>query len=179
MLGADDATLLRRVARGDTTAFGVLYDRLSPMVLIRLRGRCADAEVVADVLQDSFAAVWQSAGQWDGRGEVAGWVWTIAARRLVDAYRRRAVRAAAAERNAAVTTAEVAPSAEAVVLDELLGSGLEAALCRLSPELREVLQATVLDGLSTREAAVLLGVPEGTVKARAFRARSVLRQALA
>jgi RNA polymerase sigma-70 factor (ECF subfamily) len=42
-----------------------------------------------------------------------------------------------------------------------------------------VLQAMVLEGLTVRETAVLLGVPEGTVKIRARRARIALRQALA
>jgi len=53
------------------------------------------------------------------------------------------------------------------------------ALNRLAPELQAVLQATVLDGLSTREAAMLLGIPAGTVKTRARRARARLRQELA
>ena len=53
------------------------------------------------------------------------------------------------------------------------------ALNRLAPELQAVLQATVLDGLSTREAAMLLGIPPGTVKTRARRARARLRQELA
>jgi RNA polymerase sigma-70 factor (ECF subfamily) len=41
------------------------------------------------------------------------------------------------------------------------------------------MQATVLDGLSTREAAALLGIPQGTVKTRMMRARAELRGALA
>jgi RNA polymerase sigma-70 factor (ECF subfamily) len=53
------------------------------------------------------------------------------------------------------------------------------ALDRISPELREVLRATVVDGLTTRETARLLGIPEGTVKTRARRARAELRAALA
>jgi RNA polymerase sigma-70 factor (ECF subfamily) len=53
------------------------------------------------------------------------------------------------------------------------------ALDRLSPELRQVLQATVVDGLTTRETARLLRIPEGTVKTRAMRARRELRAALA
>jgi RNA polymerase sigma-70 factor (ECF subfamily) len=56
---------------------------------------------------------------------------------------------------------------------------LGAALDRLSPELRAVMQATVLDGLTTREAAKLLGIPQGTVKTRLMRARHELREALA
>jgi RNA polymerase sigma-70 factor (ECF subfamily) len=56
---------------------------------------------------------------------------------------------------------------------------LAGALDRLSPELRAVLQATVLDGLTTREAARLLGIPAGTVKTRLMRARRQLREGLA
>ena len=53
------------------------------------------------------------------------------------------------------------------------------ALARISPELRVVLQLTVLDGLTTREAAVLLGIPRGTVKSRLQRARATMREELA
>jgi RNA polymerase sigma-70 factor (ECF subfamily) len=56
---------------------------------------------------------------------------------------------------------------------------LAEALAQLSPELRAVVQATVLDGLTTREAAGLLGIPSGTVKTRMARARAQLRGALA
>ena len=55
---------------------------------------------------------------------------------------------------------------------------LERALLALPPELRQVLCAMVLDGLTTRETSVLLGMPEGTVKTRARRARIALREAL-
>ena len=56
---------------------------------------------------------------------------------------------------------------------------LGGALARLSPELRAVVEATVLDGLTTREAGRLLGVPTGTVKTRMMRARAALREDLA
>ena len=55
---------------------------------------------------------------------------------------------------------------------------LGTALSRLSPELRAVVQATVLDGLTCREAGRLLGIPSGTVKTRMMRARHELREAL-
>ena len=55
---------------------------------------------------------------------------------------------------------------------------LAGALDRLSPELRAVVQATVLDGLTTREAGRLLGIPAGTVKTRMMRAKPLLREGL-
>jgi RNA polymerase sigma factor (sigma-70 family) len=56
---------------------------------------------------------------------------------------------------------------------------LGTALRRLSPEMRAVVQATVLDGLSTRQAARLLGIPANTVKTRLHRAKAHLRNELA
>ena len=50
-----------------------------------------------------------------------------------------------------------------------------AALRGLSPELRTVIQATVIDGLTTKEAARLLHLPQGTVKSRVRAAKTLLR----
>jgi RNA polymerase sigma-70 factor (ECF subfamily) len=184
MSGLDDAVLLRRAARGDGLAFTELHDRLAPMLVLRLRRRCADDDMVADVVQETFIAAWRAAGSWDGRGDVGAWVWTIAVRRLVDAFRRRAARVSTVplEDDDAVQVRRriaLADSAEDQVMAGVLGGPVEAAIAGLSPELRAVLQATVLDGLSVREAAVVLGIPEGTVKTRAMRARVFMKEALA
>jgi RNA polymerase sigma-70 factor (ECF subfamily) len=73
---------------------------------------------------------------------------------------------------------EHVPSAEESVLLGVEHGDVGAALGRLSPDLLAVVQATVLDGLTTREAATLLGIPAGTVKSRMSRARHELREAL-
>ena len=70
-------------------------------------------------------------------------------------------------------------SAEEEVLLSVEYGDLAGALNRLSPELRTVMQATVLDGLTTKEAAHLLGIPRGTVKTRMMRARIQLKEELA
>ncbi|MFG2448278.1 RNA polymerase sigma factor [Streptomyces sp. NPDC048512] len=168
-----DAALLRAVSDGDSAAMAALYDRHAGWLHTRLSRRCADPEVVREVLQDTFVTVWRSAGTHRG-AEAGGWLWTIAARRLVDA-RRAQERAARVE----YMVPTPAPSAEDRVLAELEHGDVGAALDRISPELREVLRATVIDGLTTRETAALLGIPEGTVKTRAMRARAELRAALA
>jgi RNA polymerase sigma-70 factor (ECF subfamily) len=134
--------------------------------------------VVADVLQETYLAVWRAAGSFAGStatGSAAGWLWTIAANRLVDAFRRRARQAQVPAVSLAAT---VAPAAEDEVMAGRVGQDLERALLVLPAELRQVLRAMVLDGLSVRETSLLLGVPEGTVKSRARRARIALREAL-
>lgn len=174
-----DAELLAAVAGGDRDALRELHDRHAPWIASRLRRRCADPDVAIEAVQDTFVAIWTSAGRWDGRGEPAAWIWGIAIRRLIGVLRKRGrwtpvVEAARSERDTDVVVA-----AEEQVLLGIEHGGLAAAIAGLSPELRAVLQATVLDGLTTREAARLLGIPAGTVKTRAMRARAQLRGALA
>ncbi|MFJ5718546.1 RNA polymerase sigma factor [Streptomyces sp. NPDC093149] len=173
----DEERLVRLVARGDRAAFEELYRRTAPWMALRLRRRCADEQIVAEVMQETYLAVWRAAGAFAGSsagGTAAGWLWTIAARRLVDAFRRRAHHA---EPPAAAALPDAAP-AEEEALATTVGGDVGDALRRLAPELRQVLQAMVLDGLSVRETSVLLGLPEGTVKTRARRARIAMRRAL-
>ena len=55
---------------------------------------------------------------------------------------------------------------------------LAAAIDALSPELRDVVRAIALDGLTSREAGRLLGLPAATVRTRMARARTQLQEAL-
>jgi RNA polymerase sigma-70 factor, ECF subfamily len=172
----DEEELVRRVARGDRAAFEQLYRRTAPWLAVRLRRRCADDQLVAEVMQETYLAVWRAAGGFAGAtvdGSAVGWLWTIAARRLVDAFRRRA-----RDTTTPLAHEPVHPAAEDEALSDVVGDEVGVALARLAPELRQVLQAMVVDGLTVRETATLLGVPEGTVKTRARRARIAMREAL-
>jgi RNA polymerase sigma-70 factor (ECF subfamily) len=174
-----DQQLLAAVAAGSTSALELLYRRHAAWLTLRLSRRCADSAVVDEVLQDTFVAVWKGAGRYAGSGEAGAWLWGIAVRRLVDAFRRQPP---AAHPLQAFEGAEVLGTLESAEDRVLLGvehGDLAGALHRLSPELRAVVQATVLDGLTTREAAALLGVPAGTVKTRMMRAKRALRKELA
>jgi len=171
----DDRDLVAAVADGDTGALRILYLRHSPWLSVRLRGRCNDPDIVDDVVQDTFVAVWQGARRFREEGSVGAWLWGIGVRRLISQLRIRPP--------AAMPLVELdygtEPAAEDAVLLGVEYGDLGAALASLSPELRAVVQATVLDGLTTKEAAQLLGIPVGTVKTRAMRARVQLRESLA
>jgi RNA polymerase sigma factor (sigma-70 family) len=168
-----DATLLVSVAERDIGAFRTLYERHAGWLALRLARRCNDSELVADAVQDTFVAIWQKPRSFRGDGDVAAWLWGIAIRRLVSRLRQRTDVAAA------FGSSETVPAAEDEVLLSVEYGDMGAALARLSPEMRAVIQAVVLDGLSAREAAQLLNVPVSSVKTRLFRAKAHLRATLA
>jgi len=170
-----DRELLVAVAGGDTEALRALYERHAPWLLLRLARRCGDRGIVEDAVQDTFVAIWRKPEGFGGTGEVAAWIWGIGIRRLIDRLRR--VRPSSVLFAPRVRDDE--PSAEEQVLLGVEYGDLAGALHRLSPELRAAVQATVLDGLTTREAARLLGIPAGTVKTRLMRAKAQLRGELA
>lgn len=96
-------------------------------------------------------------------------------RRLVDTLRRQP-----AAGYAQVPEGRVASAEDEVPLSVTVQFGdLQPALDRLSPELRVVVQAMVVDGLTAAETGRLQGVPQGTVKTRIRRAKGLLREALA
>lgn len=170
-----DVELVAAVAARSTSALRILHQRHAPWLRARLARRCADPDAIDDALQETFLAVWRSAGGFKG-DNLAGWLWTIAIRRLISALRGRGSRWI----GTGIEPVDISPveSAEDVVLLGVEHGDLGSALTRISPELRAVIEATVLDGLTTKEAASLLGIPEGTVKTRAMRARARLREEL-
>lgn len=168
-----DGDLLAAMAAGQRDALQVLYSRHAPWLVLRLARRCTDPGIVDEVVQDTFMAAWRQADRYRGSGEVAAWLWGIAIRRLLDRFRRRTL-----PTTVLGEASDTARSAEEEVLLGVAYGDLAGALQRLSPEFRAVVQATVLDGLTTSEAATLLGIPTGTVKTRMMRARAQLREAL-
>lgn len=169
-----DRSLLLAVSEGDRSALHELYNRHAPWLIFRLRRRCSDAGMVEEVVQDTFIAVWRKADTYTGAGEVGAWMWGIAIRRLIDHLRRtRNLEPLREDRSATVVSAE-----DQVLVGVEFGD-LGGAIDRLSPELRAVVQATLVDGLTMKEASQLLGIPTGTVKTRMMRARARLREELA
>jgi len=144
----------------------------------RLQSRCGDPDLTDIAVQDTFLAVWRSPGSYRGDGDVGAWLWSIGIRKLIDQLRKR--RPTPVD-PATIALQDLRPDAPDTV-DSLFAHGsfgeLGPTLVRLTPELRAVLIATAIDGLSTKEAAQLLGVPQGTVKTRLMRARHAMQEAL-
>ena len=102
-------------------------------------------------------AAWRNADSFRGE-DAGGWLWRIASRRLIDASRRAKVRDPQRHPRSSGAFTGATKSAEEHALVDVMDADLVDALDALSPELRAALRMTVVDGLSTREAAVVLGV---------------------
>lgn len=179
---ADDTALVARVAAGDRTALEQLYRRHAGWLTTRLDARCGDPDLADIALQDTFLAVWRKPGTYRGEGAVGAWLWGIAIRRLIDQLRKRKATPVDPSHitEPMIDAGRLATGATFDAIDPVpVDADLQRALHSLTPELRAVLIATAIDGLSTKEAAHLLGVPQGTVKTRLMRARHMLQEALA
>lgn len=175
--GDSDITLLDRIAERDEAALHALYERHSPWLLLRLQRRTSDADLAAEAVHDTFVAVWQKPKAFRGDGDVGAWLWGIALRKLISQLRKRAAPMPVAGQIISALSPTIR-SAEDELLLAIEHGSMGDALRSLSPELQQVLQATVIDGLSTREAARLLGLPQGTVKTRLRTAKSRMREHL-
>ncbi len=172
----EDRALVARIARRDRSALEQLYRRHAHWMTPRLESRCGDPDLVDMAIQDTFVSVWKSAKKYRGDGAVGAWLWGIAIRRLIDQMRKKRPTSVDLQ---AVGGLEHAMAFEDTLIDNGTHGSLGVALRQLDPDLRAVLIATAIDGLTTKEAARLLGVPQGTVKTRLMRARQHLQETLA
>ena len=159
----DDDELIAALAAGDDTALRELFMRHAPWLAARLRAALPPPDV-EDVLQETFLAVWKGAAGYRPRGMPRAWMWVIARNQAALLLRRRGpVTAQLAD----IPHADPDPAEAAMVRADIT-----AALD--GPE-GEVLRLMYAEDRPVAEVAALLGVPAGTVKSRAHRARRMLR----
>ena len=175
----DDNELIAAVAGGDDAALRELFSRHAPWLAARLRGVLPAAEV-EDALQETFLAVWQGAGGYAPPTPAAaagGWLWGIARRQAALLLRRRGPAAAALPAVLAVGGQQASDPADAATARADLDQAVAAIGPAGGPE-REVWRLRYVEDRPVAEVARLTGVPAGTVKSRAHRARQLLRGAL-
>jgi len=171
----DDDGLIALVAAGDDSALRALFSRHAPWLAARLRAALPAADV-EDVLQETFIAVWRGAGGYRPDGTAGGWLWGIARRQAALLLRRRGP-AAAVLFSQVASDQDVGDPADTVP-DRV---DLDRAVAALGPPggtEREVWRLLYLEDRPVAEVAEMTGVPPGTVKSRAYRARQRLRAAL-
>lgn len=177
---SDWTDLIRRIAAGEQSALGELYDsssRLMYGLILRITSNPATAE---EVLVDAYTQVWLQAQKYDpDRGTPLAWLLTIGRSRALD--RLRAGRVEQLRREPIETALQAASSdasPERVAMDDERARMVRAAIAELTPEQREVIDLAFYLGLSHSEIAVHTGLPLGTVKTRIRLGMNKLREQL-
>lgn len=148
----------------------------------RKLGNAADAE---DAVQDALLSAYKRLDQFRGGAQMSTWLTSIVinASRMQLRKRSRHIQVSLdepfGEEQQNFVSERIAgdsPSPEDMCRESELHERLRRLLTQLSPPLRRAFQLRDVEGLTTHEAALILGVPDGTVKAQLARARANLRQ---
>jgi RNA polymerase sigma-70 factor, ECF subfamily len=181
LLQAPDETLAIQVARGNSAALEVLYDRYASIVLGISLKVTGDQALAEDVLQETFWRVWQSAATYQSQlGSFTGWLFRIARNLAIDAYRRRNVRPQAisgVEGSDPILdempdpNTDVAEQAQSI----LKNRQIRKALAALPTVQRQVIVMAYFHGMTRQEIAEATGEALGTIHTRARLALQKLR----
>jgi RNA polymerase sigma-70 factor, ECF subfamily len=172
--GSQDSGPSGDPARDSEEMVTQLYLDNGAFVLSYVTGLLRDRHLAEDVVQETMLRAWRHCAQLSAeKGSVRGWLIRVAHNIAMDKIRMRKSRPLE-------VAADGAP--EALVEDHadhvVTAVHVRQALDRLSPGQREVLEQIYLNGLTAREAAARLGIPEGTVFSRSYYALRVLRREL-
>ena len=190
----DDAqavnALVRRCVAGDAAAWQEIvqqYNRRIYNICYRFSGSADDA---ADLTQEVFIKIYRTLSSFDGsRAAFMTWVTTVTRNLLVDHFRKGKYDRVTDSLDATPGSQEDGLSIgeqledqgstpEQRVQSQETQKMVQAALQKLSPELREAVILRDLQDLDYKEIAIVLKVPEGTVKSRINRGRTELARLL-
>lgn len=178
-----DARLVAQLRGGHHGAYSELLRRHGPMmsrVAIRVVGNRSEAE---DVVQDALVQVFRSIGGFRGHSAFTTWLHRIVVNAALMRVRRSSRRLEVSVEPWDCRLGMNEPQHHRLRTHELVEARIEvrrawAALTRLPPHYRSVIVLRDIEGLSTREAAVRIGIGESATKVRLHRARCALRRSL-
>ncbi len=170
-----DRALVARAQAGSRAAFDRLAERHYPAILRYLARKTGDAELAADLAQETFLDAWRDLGRLHDGDAFPRWLYRIARNNLLPAWRRRPATSldALAERGAeipAVLRGED-PAGGCVERQAVL-----LTLGRLSDAARQALLLHTVHGLSCEEVGLRLGISREAAKKRIGRAKADFRK---
>ena len=180
MMEQSDQILICKIVKRDAAAFEMLFARHSASVRQHILSIVQVESAAEDLVQEVFLRVWTRAEQWNGQGEFKGWLFRIATNltlnhlRTVRRRRQEPLETPPdefedederpADPDWMIDTSSHGPD---VIVEQTERSQLLWQLVDgLSQEKREVLHLIYQKEMALREAAIELGIPEGTVKSR-------------
>ncbi len=167
-----DITDEQLLTSGEPEAFGIFYARYRTRIERYFAARVSDREAAADLTAETFACALVAQRRFvPGTTPAVGWLYTIAARRLVDHQRRAAVDRR--RRDSLVATERMSDDASSEPESEPYAP-LEL-LRGLPDQQRDAVAAHIVRGRSYDEIAAQLGMPESAVRQRVSRGLRAMR----
>jgi RNA polymerase sigma factor (sigma-70 family) len=173
-----DAALVEMAAKGRGSAFSELMRRHGPAIhayLLRRSSRDAADDLLSEVFLRAYAAVRHYDQRW---ADARPWLYGIARNVLREHWRRPGGAEDGWAHFAQLEADDPWPEVDDRLDAAARHSSLHRALTVLAASDREVLLLVTWEGLTPAEAAVALGIPQGTARSRLYRARAVMRQLL-
>ena len=171
-----DEVLIGRIARGDRLAMQVLFARHHVRVYRFVLRLVRDESTAEDLISEVFLDVWRQAGRFEGRSAVSTWLLAIARFKALSALRRRPDEELDDETAAAIEDPSDSPETALEKKDK--SAIIRKCLTGLSAEHREIIDLVYYHEKSVEEVALIVGIPENTVKTRMFYARKRLAELL-
>ena len=177
MQGTSDEVLIGRIASGDRLAMQVLFARHHVRVYRFVLRLVRDESVAEDLISDVFLDVWRQADRFEGRSAVPTWLLAIARFKALTALRRKPDEALDEEAVEAIEDQSDDPEKALSKKDK--SAAIRECLTGLSADHREIIDLVYYHEKSVEEVALIVGIPENTVKTRMFYARKRLAEPLA
>jgi RNA polymerase sigma-70 factor (ECF subfamily) len=175
--GRSEQELVDTARRSDEQAFREIVRRLEGRVAATVIGMLGPGPEADDVGQETFVRLYRALPKFRGDSTLASYVTRIAINLCRNEWQRRKRRSDIFVRDESDQSDNVpGPAGDADSLPER--DLIRRALLQLAAEYREVIVLRLMDGFSTREAAGILDVPEGTVTSRLARGQMKLRAIL-
>ena len=184
--GASDSALIAQAAAGDARAFEALMRRYNRMLFRTARAILRDDAEAEDALQEAYLQAYRSLATFRAEAKLSTWLARIVANEALMRLRKHTRRADIVPMQSAdtpeveqvmATDTDNAPDMRAARSE--MRRLLEAQIDALPETYRTVFMLRAVEELSAEETAEVLDVPAATVRTRLFRARSLLREALA
>jgi RNA polymerase sigma-70 factor (ECF subfamily) len=170
----DDDLLLKRLAGGDQQALKLLFMRNSPRIYRFVQRLVRNEAVAEELTNEVFIDVWRGAKGFAGQSSATTWMFTIARNKAFSHLRRR--REETMPEDGMDEIADTAPDPEVSVLVDNKAAALRKCIDALPLDHRTVVDLVYYQEMSVADVAVVVGVPEGTVKTRLFNARKKLSE---
>lgn len=174
---AEESALIERLRRGEPAAIGFVYDQHHAAVRAFARRLLGEASSAEDLVHEVFVSLPGAARRFQGASSLRTFLLSIAVNHARHHLRAAARRRAAMQR-LAQEPAEAAQGPEHYAHRAALARALARALDALSLEHRVAFVLCEVEERTSREASMITGVPEATVRTRLFHAKQKLRAAL-